>query len=52
MLVTTTDLLLEMQDAGMGVAFPISIINPGIGTAIVVFFNLILVGGGMLEAIL
>ena len=51
MLVMTADLLLEMQDAGMGVAFPISIIDLGISTVIAVFFNLILAGGGMLEVI-
>ena len=51
-LVMTVDFLLEMQDAGMGVAFPISIINPGISTAIAVFFNPILASGGMLEVIM
>ena len=48
----TMDSLLEMQDVGMGVAFPISIIDPGIGIVIAVFFNLILAGCGMLEVIL
>ena len=51
-LVMTVDFLLEMQDAGMGVAFPISIIDLGIGTVIAVFFNLIPAGCGMLEVIL
>ena len=48
----TADLLLEAQDVGMGVAVPISIVDLDIGTAIAVFFNLILASCGMLEVIL